>query len=964
MKLIFLISLLFCAGRADAQEVPSHLDFVILRTSHFDVIVNARQQELGTLYAEKLEEAYDFLDPLFTNKPERTVVVINDKTDVTNGAATPLPYSHIMIYPVLPGPSDSLGESSDWTLELLTHEFTHIVSFFPANGIMRYLRYIFGSIVVPNSLMPRWWLEGMAVHMETKVSSGGRLRSHYQDAVIRSFVKSGKLSQFTIDQANEALPSWPQGHRPYLFGSLLWSEMEKEKGEKIVDDITQRQGGRVPFFIEAPAQDNLGKSYSDEYTFMLADIQAKTKSQLQKLAEKPISHLEFLDLKSEYLDFASISPDGDYMAVVSVDETSKREIKLLQRNKSASFLEAHSFEKIESQKDSDTTPAPPDGPPTGSIERVSWFNKSLKLVYDKIDSVSRVERYSDLYLYDLKSQETNQLTVGLRAREPSVSPDDKEIAFVKLEGGRTSLGLLDVDSKSSKILWSPPIQSRISYPIFLDKNKIAFALRQPSGEEKIWIFDRATGRTEKILNDFENSRFPMKTPNGFYFTSSKNGVHNLYQANKDLTGAKPITHLDTITFSSTWDPILNDFYLATLTENGPQVGRLAAGEWQKTPSSLPVVHSLLGDRYPIKQAEPKKNVVESTENYYSSFNVMPKFWMPYFFTSSTDGSLLLGAFTQGHDPLSKHSYALSGSYHTGIKKFSGSASYLNTQLPWPVSFSTSYLTSYVVSVDNITVNAQTMLAVSPDVWKFNRDSSLEIGLITTRDEAETEKSLRNGIFATWSHSNMGAMGPGQITPESGQSEYLQVSRFFESTVEPYTQYKFGGLGYFSKRLPSRHAMMFRFNGFYVNEDILLITGANSSAFMSSPDALTSSYVMRGYLSGHFQGKRVYNLNTEYRLPLYRIYKGRGTDPYFFRVLHGSVVADGISLDGFAYNMSTHVFDRVFPGQTFWSVGAEVKLESTIAYSIPITLVLGYYVPLTPNYGPKSGLSLSLLGFSF
>ena len=158
MNILLTLMLLFSAN-AWAQEVPASWSFVILKSAHFDIVVNARQQDLGQFYAFKLEEAYDFLNPLFTDKPERTVVIINDKTDVTNGYATGIPYPHIMAYPVLAGPSESLGESGDWALELLSHEYTHILTFEPATGFMKYLRFVFGTIVSPNILLPRWWKE-------------------------------------------------------------------------------------------------------------------------------------------------------------------------------------------------------------------------------------------------------------------------------------------------------------------------------------------------------------------------------------------------------------------------------------------------------------------------------------------------------------------------------------------------------------------------------------------------------------------------------------------------------------------------------------------------------------------------------------------------------------------------------------------------------------------------------------
>ncbi|WP_374032016.1 hypothetical protein [Bdellovibrio bacteriovorus] len=212
------LTILLSVSQAKAQlEVPPQLKWKTLKTAHFEVIFNAEQQDLGYLYAEKLEKAYSELRSYFHSRPDKTIVIINDKTDVTNGYATRIPYPHIMAYPVLPGPEESLSDTGDWAFELLAHEYTHILTFEPANGIMKPLRAVFGTIIAPNILMPQWWKEGVAVEMETRLSDHGRLRSHYQDATVRAMVDAKTLRDFDIAEANENIYTWPQGARPYLF---------------------------------------------------------------------------------------------------------------------------------------------------------------------------------------------------------------------------------------------------------------------------------------------------------------------------------------------------------------------------------------------------------------------------------------------------------------------------------------------------------------------------------------------------------------------------------------------------------------------------------------------------------------------------------------------------------------------------------------------------------------------------
>ena len=84
-----------------AQTDPS-IDWKVLNLPHFRLIYDAKHQELAKIYAKHLESNYPVLHHYFEQMPESTTVVLNDRTDLTNGYATPIPYPHIVLFPVLP----------------------------------------------------------------------------------------------------------------------------------------------------------------------------------------------------------------------------------------------------------------------------------------------------------------------------------------------------------------------------------------------------------------------------------------------------------------------------------------------------------------------------------------------------------------------------------------------------------------------------------------------------------------------------------------------------------------------------------------------------------------------------------------------------------------------------------------------------------------------------------------------
>ena len=320
-KILALGSLLltFFSHSLNAQVLPS-IEWRVRHLKHFDLIYDASHQELADLYTSQIEKIADMLQPYFPEHTARTALVINDRTDQVNGFATPFPYSMIQIFPVQPGAADSIGEYHDWSWELITHEYTHILAIEPRRGIVSGLRGVFGSIVVPNILLPRWWHEGLAVEMETRFSSGGRLRSIYQDATITAMVRDGQWKQVQLAEINETgLSTWPYGSRPYLYGSVMWSYMLDKYKMKAVQDLTWSYAGRLPYLTNDPARQYLDTEYEEIFAEAMRDTETRVLARLEQLRKVPPTRFESLNLPFTESMSPALSPDGLKLAFVSRD---------------------------------------------------------------------------------------------------------------------------------------------------------------------------------------------------------------------------------------------------------------------------------------------------------------------------------------------------------------------------------------------------------------------------------------------------------------------------------------------------------------------------------------------------------------------------------------------------------------------------------------------------------------------
>ncbi len=978
MKMKFL--LLFCVvvvtsalfpSQSISLEAPPEWRFKKISTAHFDIIYNAEQQELGELYALQMERAFALLSSVFSVQPAKTLIIINDKTDATNGYATRIPYPHIMTYPVLPGPEESLSESGDWSLELLSHEYTHILSFEPANGIFKALRGVMGSIASPNILLPNWWKEGLAVETESLLApKGGRLKSMYQDSVIRAMADNKSLFNYDIAQINENIPSWPEGMRAYLFGSIFWSQAVQDYGHEVMNNLTLRHSSRVPYFIETPARELLNDNYEGFYEKALTETDKLAQAQIKTLRSIPTTAIHSLPIDAKYASAPAISDDGKYLALITVDYKADRVMNIFIRDPDTKMI----TKKLKVEIKKEEPPLVPknnnkeDGPPSGSIQKISWFHKSSKLIYDQLRYVNRIERYSDLHTYDIDTGKSKKLTTALRAREPSVSPNDDKVVFVRLEGGRTRLGLYDIASDKAEILYSPEIQKRISSPIFLDSDTIIFALRNTQGQEGLWTYSLKNKNIVPVLTAFEQARFPVLTKRGLLFTASNNGVHNLYLASAHLKIAKPITHVLTMITMAALDPESENLYVTYMSAVGPTVVMIAKDDWQKTPQDLPHIDGLFADRYKTLLTAESQNAI-STPKFevtdYSPWSYLwPRYWIPYLWTSP-EGGLIIQAQTSGFDPLKKHSYDFLIDWNTYLGTFDWSTSYLNNVTNLPVQVTGAQTHSYIVTRDNLIKDTLAQISALPDIWSLSDKLTLSLGwrfLERTLNSMDTTR--RTGPFTSLIYKNI-TEGGDQFTPQEGGGAYLIATDYIEGAgLMAHSQFQTGGVYYFSKFLPKLHALMIRGSVLYTPEKIPAIYGTESDSMDFVGQDLVSKFLARGYSTGQLIGRNMYNVNFEYRFPVKDLYEGKGTYAFFFRRLYAALITDGISTDGFAYNLANRSYDAVTASDIFWSYGIEAHLESTLGYEFPLNFVFGIYKGTNEKYAPNStlGLAIQFSGF--
>ena len=174
--------------RALAANDPK-LVWKTLETEHFRVNYYSTEEEVAAHVATLAESIHARLVPAVGWAPsEKTEIILTDQSESANGSASALPYDAVYLNVTAPDDMSPLGDVDDWYLELVTHEYTHILHTDHIEGIPRLVNKILGKTFAPNQVQPHWLLEGLAVFEESARTSGGRLRSSMWNMWMRADV--------------------------------------------------------------------------------------------------------------------------------------------------------------------------------------------------------------------------------------------------------------------------------------------------------------------------------------------------------------------------------------------------------------------------------------------------------------------------------------------------------------------------------------------------------------------------------------------------------------------------------------------------------------------------------------------------------------------------------------------------------------------------------------------------------
>jgi hypothetical protein len=958
------------SSRAFAIGDPD-LDWRTVESKHFRVHHPHTLAALAERVILASEAAHDrLIDPLAYTPTTKTEVVLTDDTDSSNGSATAVPFNTVRLYATAPEDMSVLGDNDDWLLDLIIHEYTHILHIDNISGPASIINAVLGKSYAPNQVQPRWIIEGLATLTESRESSAGRMRSSLFDMYMRADVLENNIA--SLDQMSSSPMRWPNGNIWYLYGSRFLGWITDVYGPNTMRAVSADYGSTLfPWGINRSIRRVTGKTYEELYPGFKEHLRLRYATQMKAVETRGVregvrlTHHGRNVMYPRFVPRVARSSDQDeliywrddyndrsgiYRATLS-DQRDKipDKPKLFARTRGSS-VSAFS--------------------PTGDLYTSS--STPWKIVYYR-DDLFRIAHGSPAPRGD--EPERTRLTIGKRATAPDVSPDGRHIAFTINSKGTTYLQIANIDAEGRVVGERdlvPSARFEQAYtPRFSPDGKfVAYSAWTTGGYRDIRIVDVATGSFEQITRDRSIDANPVFSNDGkvLYFSSDRTGISNIYAYEIASRSLRQVTNVRL----GAYQPAVSDDGKTLV-----YVGYTSKGFdlW-----SMPIDPSRFLDALPAPTDRPSvpavnEHVAMKWSRYQPLKTALPRNYLVSYGPGSY-GNNAITVETTGTDVAGLHEVAASVTMDFDAPAPRVVLDYAYLRLPVNLRLrlfhSVSPRRNFVandkqIPYDERGIGFSSSLAYSSPGEFTDQFFSLsytfagfraELPQVTLDPSSSVPTFPRGGVMSTvranYSFTNVeGSLDAAGII--RGFSLRAGVEYAGPPTGSDFSLYALEGsaTGYIPMPWPGRHTLALRTSGAiaggtYANRGYYSVGGydlENTSLIdMVTTGIYDGSFVLRGYAPNSVSGTTYVLQNIEYRFPIVKPDRGLSTLPLFLRRIDGNVFVDY----GGAFNQLDLSAISLFTNRSIinspdlhTSAGAEVWFGMTLGYYFDAQFRLGY-----------------------
>ena len=445
------------------------LRFRTIATGNFEIYFHQREEALAQRLARLVQEIAPALDARLGAPRGRVRIVLVDQTDVSNGWASIIPYNLIELAAVPPAGASEIGNTDDWLRLVFTHEYTHILHLEQSRGWLGSLRHVFGRVPLfySNLFLPAWQIEGLATFEESAVAGHGRVNAGDFRMILDHAAAANRFAP--LDRATTAVIDWPGGTSAYLYGAFFHDYLARRYGEASFARLASETAGRLPFFGSRAFKKVYGKSLGTLWDEFAAETQAAahaTRQPRQRLTRHGFS-VTAPAFTADGRLFYSIANPHRFPALMELVNGEPREVATRYHGNRLAAA--------------------------GDL-----------LVFDQLEVAGQVGLRSDLFVYDVRTEDTRRLTFGARAGDPDITPDGQAIVCTIQRTGRRELAVMrattagafgdpvalvsEEGTEYSSARWSP------------DARSIVAERRRLGGPSELVLIDVAQGSVKPLFS--------------------------------------------------------------------------------------------------------------------------------------------------------------------------------------------------------------------------------------------------------------------------------------------------------------------------------------------------------------------------------------------------------------------------------------------------------------------------------
>jgi len=996
---------------AIAQETDYNhpeLRWRTFETDHFVIYYHQGEERTASVAAKIAEEIYGPITSLYHYQPDGKVHFIFKDTDDIANAATYYNDNKIIFW--ASALDWELRGTHYWLRNVVTHEFTHIIQLGASRKWTRrvpavYLQVlayeeerrpdvlygypnVLSSYAVPGLTIPSWFAEGSAQYQRAGLDHDYwdsqrdmHLRARTLDSTLLSYDQMGVFDKNSLD----AEGVYNQGYSLVRYIADRW-------GEDALRRISNaaRNPSKWTFDNALKAVTGMtGKELYQEWRQHLEEEYGTRTATIREhlVAGRKINEDGTVNLSPVF------SPDGARIAYFG--------------NASRPYW---SQTGLTIYNIADSTTKTVD---VGATSGMSWSPDGRFLVYARMGmSDMHGSRVHDIYAWDLEREKEYKLTNGLRAENPSISPDGKQVACTIDHDGIRDLAVIDLPNLTSKKperldqsdVGNSPRYHQLTQ--FADGEQALRPRWSPDGSQIVFAMSRVIGRNiyrvlatggaiDTVLDERCEVRDPVYSSGGeiLYYASDQTGIFNIYAMELATRQSVPMTNV----LGSAFTPDVhgNSLTFCQFTGEGFEISVID--------SIRPVSREELAyipdyeATIPRPVYDDSNHPLPENEPYKPSF--MGLTWLPRI--AFDYGTFKPGVYLYFSDFLDKFSFL--GGYAMNrdrdhdlfaMVEFKGLPPTCFAELYNIVRNRTYYFadSTIIVGESNTGVLPKPIYDQYRIRYRYNL-TELDLGVryplgsrMTVRLAGIYSRYVSHNKFddgtnisltyfrgwafqGTWHGDFRARTLTRDIHPIGGRDIILQISRennkFFrefeinadrftlQEAYTPYNYFRYWGSWMEFKKLPFwKHALTLNLYGGFIDRQV-------DDFFDFFAGGLNG---MRGYSFYSIGGRKMAVVNAAYRFPILENIDSQ-TGQVFFHHVYGAVFAD--------YGNS---WDDTFDAADFKKdVGADLRVSMTSFYVFPTALELSAAygldsftvsdVDFERSYGKEWRFYLSLL-FSF